>query len=144
MSRFLTLGFMLVAVSVSAQVRPPTAMYVTIRHADLTQRGAAFMGLQDTSTEMFVGSKASVVSRPAVAGAPVSVSSFGIGAWKEGDKARVIVYAIMSDPRAPKKQTETPIATFTLSLGQSRELTETEPWGAAPVLVSASVRPVGN
>ena len=67
-----------------------------------------------------------MVSRPSTPGGKVIASRFKIRAWKESDSARVVVYAVMSDSRAPKKRTETPISTFKLALGESREVTETE------------------
>jgi len=51
-----------------------------------------------------------------------------------------VIYAVMIDDRAPRKETETPIATFAIAIGQSVEVSETEQWGAAHLIVS-TVRP---
>jgi hypothetical protein len=137
--RFLTVSFLLVAATaIASQVppRPKPEMWVIIRQADSLQ-GSAGVGVQHT--EMYVGGGwGGAVARPIVAGSPLAVSSFRIRAWKEGDKARVVVYAVVSDTRAPKGETETPISTFALALGQSHEVTETEPWGAKHVVVNAA------
>jgi hypothetical protein len=65
---------------------------------------------------------------------------FGIGAWKEGDAARVIVYAMLLDTRAPKGRTNTPISTFLITPKQSLEVKEARAWGVLGLVVSADVQ----
>jgi hypothetical protein len=91
--------------------------------------------------EMYVESPFAGVGAPApLRGTAVTGLSFGIRAWKEGDKARVVVYAVLNDPRAPGGKTETPISTFVMAPGQSVEVPETEKWGASRVFVKAALR----
>lgn len=66
--------------------------------------------------------------------------AFSVRAWKEGDRARVMVCARLQDKRAPAGMTETPVATFAITPGQSVEVRESEKWGAPPFLVTATVR----
>ena len=65
---------------------------------------------------------------------------FSIRAWREGDKARVVVYAKLRDRRAPGGSTETPIATFSLAAGESVQVPEAEKWGGGRLAVSAAAR----
>jgi hypothetical protein len=65
---------------------------------------------------------------------------FGIRAWWAGDKARVMVYALLDDPRAPGGRTQTPIAMRDIAPGQSIEISETEKWGASRVVIKAISR----
>jgi hypothetical protein len=65
---------------------------------------------------------------------------FGIRAWWAGDKARVMVYALLDDPRAPSGKTQTPIAIRDIAPGQSTEISETEKWGASRVFIKAVAR----
>jgi len=73
-------------------------------------------------------------------GAGIPPVTFGIRSWREGHKARVIVYAVLDDKRAPGGHTETPIATFTMSPGQSVEVPETEQWSQPRFVVNATSR----
>lgn len=65
------------------------------------------------------------------------VLTFGIRAWKEGQLARVVVYAVLDDPRVPNGYSETPVATFTLARGRYVWVNELTKWGEPPVVVSA-------
>lgn len=65
--------------------------------------------------------------------------TFELGTWKEGDKARVVVYAALSDKRAPEGKTRTPISTFLIGPNESREVKEAHAWGAPGLVVSASL-----
>ena len=65
---------------------------------------------------------------------------FSIRAWREGEKARVVVYAKLRDTRAPGGSTETPIATFSLAAGESVQVPEAEKWGGDRLAVSAAQR----
>ena len=65
---------------------------------------------------------------------------FGIRAWKEAPKARVVVYAVLEDKRAPGGKTETPIATFAISPGDSILVPQPENWGGKRLTVRAALR----
>jgi len=65
---------------------------------------------------------------------------FSVRAWREEDKARVVVYAKLPDKRAPEGSTETPIATFSLAAGESVQVPEAEKWGGDRLTVSAVAR----
>lgn len=65
------------------------------------------------------------------------VLTFGIRSWKEGQLARVVVYAVLDDPRVPEGYSETPIATFTLARGRHVWVNEVTKWGEPPIVVSA-------
>lgn len=65
---------------------------------------------------------------------------FGIRAWWAGDKARVVVYALLDDKRAPGGKSQTPIAIRDIAPPQSIEIAETEKWGASRVFVKAVAR----
>lgn len=61
---------------------------------------------------------------------PPAAGRFQVTAWREGDKVRMVVYAVVSDPRVPNGETQTPIKTVALSVGQWVEVSETQAWGA--------------
>jgi hypothetical protein len=89
---------------------------------------------------MYVGSPfAGVAPNPPQPGSPPELL-FGIRAWQEGDKARVAVYAVLADKRAPDGMTQTPISTFLITPGQSLEVKEAGAWGARGLVVSAERR----
>jgi hypothetical protein len=88
----------------------------------------------DDNPSAFVG-----VGVPPI-GAKSAELAFSVRAWKEGDRARVVVCARLEDKRAPAGMTETPIATFAITPGQSLEVRESEKWGAPRFLVSAARR----
>jgi hypothetical protein len=140
--RLIGISFILVASAsaVASQSLPFPSIAVTLRQLDSPKAWDVAVGVQHN--EFYVtGGSADVPAKPMVAGAKVGPHSFRIRAWREGEKARVVVYAAMLDDRAPKSETETPIATFSIGLGQSVEVSETEKWGAAHVVVGAMVAP---
>lgn len=65
---------------------------------------------------------------------------FTIKAWKEGDRARVVVSARLKDTRAPGGFTETPISTFRIAARESVEVAESQRWGGPRLLLRAFVR----
>jgi hypothetical protein len=69
-----------------------------------------------------------------------AAAEFSIRAWKEGLKARVIVYARLSDDRAPGGATETPIATFAVAPGETMEVPQAERWGGKRMAVTCELR----
>jgi len=62
---------------------------------------------------------------------------FNIRAWSEGQKARVVVYAWLTDDRAPQGATETPIETFVMGLGDTRKVAEADKWGGPRLTLTA-------
>lgn len=66
--------------------------------------------------------------------------TFGMRAWKEGDKARVVVYAVLLDKRAPEGRTQTPISTFLIDPGKAVEVKEPVKWGGTPVTVGSEIQ----
>jgi hypothetical protein len=123
------------ATAIALQASSQAKTIATLRQFDSPNASDAGVAVQQTAFYMD-GPSAGVPARPAVPGAAVSVSSFSLRAWKEGDKARLVVYAVMNDPRAPNGRTETPIATFALGAGESADVREAERWGAARLTVS--------
>jgi len=110
-------------------------MSITIAPSQVTGAEASIPVMRN---EMYVDSRPFVwVGAPPLRGTAVPGLAFGIRAWREGDKARVVVYAMLDDKRAPDGKTQTPIASVGLALGQSVEISETEKWGASRVFVKA-------
>src|SRR4051812_8938360 len=123
MRRLLAVCLVLTAAStlIASQTPPRTTVpLATLRHFDSPKPYDVAVGVQRTAFYMDAPS-ASLPAHPAVPGSAVSASSFSLRAWKEGDNARVVIYAVMDDSRAPKRRTETPIATFVLAVGQSAD-----------------------
>ena len=71
-----------------------------------------------------------------------AAADFKIRAWKEADRARVVVFAVTRAERraGTDRETETQIATFLLAAGDSREVPETSKYAARPVTISARLR----
>lgn len=67
-------------------------------------------------------------------------AEFSIRAWREGEKARVVVYAKLDDPRAPGGSTETPTATFSVAEKETVQVPEAEKWGGPRLAVKAALR----
>jgi hypothetical protein len=141
MRSLFAVGIALAAVSAIAastgqvgQVTQP-GMTVHISH------GAGVGSVPVDRAEMYVGrgpfALVAPSNTPAVA-QPELV--FGLRAWKEGDQARVVVYAVLTDKRAPNGRTETPISTFLIAPKRSMEVKEAQAWGAPGLVVSADVR----
>jgi hypothetical protein len=142
MSRFVPTCFFVVAAATSiaySQTSPQIVTVVGIRQFDSSQPMDAWVELQRTEIYLDAPS-AEVPVRAAVPGATVAASSFRIRAWKEGEAPRVVVYAVMADPRAPRRETETAIATFLLAVGGSMVVSQTQEWGGKPIMVSVSQR----
>jgi hypothetical protein len=66
------------------------------------------------------------------------VAQARVRAWPEGDKTRVIVFAVQNP--APAKYLETPVATFLASPGDPERVVPMEDFGVAPVRVRVSYR----
>jgi hypothetical protein len=117
-----------------AAVATPSAqdsMWVSI--SDGTKR-AALMAVVDQYTTG--GPWAAIPARQA-ADSPLTTDQFRIRAWREGTAARVLVFAV-SVNAATKEERETLIATFPIRIGESVELTQTERYGAAHVVITAT------
>jgi len=116
---------------------PAQAPAITLRNARSTEqpgRGAVFLVWPSgfyLQTPML-----SVAANPLVAGVEPVAQKFNARAWREGNKTRVIVYAIVLDRRSPDGELEKPLATFWINLGQQVEVAETEKWGAEHVIVT--------
>jgi hypothetical protein len=108
-------------------------MTVTIA-TGLTGQVAASIPVRMTEPYV-VGPFAGTSAREAVSERPAL--TFGIRSWKEGQSARVVVYAVLDDPRVPQGHSETPIATFTLRRGRHVWVNEVTKWGEPPMVVSA-------
>jgi hypothetical protein len=125
---------------------PPAQMWLTIGGSQIGGGSGSIPVSQsaiyvDDGPAAFVGAPLSMLPMALPARqAAVAGLSFGIRAWKEGEKARVVVFAALEDKRAPNGRTETPIATFMIAPGQSIEVPQTESWGASRVYVSAALR----
>ena len=61
-----------------------------------------------------------------------------VRAWPEGDRTRVIVFAVQNS--APAKYLETPVATFLASPGDPERVVPMEDFGGAPVRVRVGYR----
>jgi len=120
------------------QQPPQEDIWVTIAPS---QGGGGSAAVRAMRSEIYVegGSAGVGVGRPQP-GAKMTELGFNVRAWKEGGRARVMVYARLEDKRAPTGVTETPIATFTIAPGESVEVRETEKWGAPRYMVSAALR----
>lgn len=129
MRYLLILGLVLATSSVNQPL--PGMVIVTIAPA-ATPNGYASVGV--TQTGMYLGGPFAGVNAKGT-----NDVSFGIRAWHEHDKSRVVVYALFDDNRAPGGKTETPISTFTIVPGQTVDVPEAAKWGGAPVSVTAKV-----
>lgn len=124
------------------QPEPRADMWVNVRTIPATPYGAAHGVLR---SEMYLGGGwIGIGAVPAAEGTPVNARMFRVRAWKEGVNARIVVYAVLDDSRSPKGETETPIKTEALGLGQSVEVTETQAWGAKPFRLNVSREQYGE
>jgi hypothetical protein len=115
---------------------PPSDLWITVEPSG---RPGGQASVRVTKGEMYVDGPAAWVG---VAGQETAADPvlFSIRAWKEGEKARVVVYAKLKDTRAPGGSTETPIATFSLTARETVHVQEAEKWGGTRLAVSATLR----
>lgn len=66
----------------------------------------------------------------------MTAAEFRVRVWQEGQRIRVVVFAII--PEEKDREKETQIATFLIDPGQSIRVTETTRYGAAHVVVRAT------
>lgn len=120
----------------------------SVTHKILAQEPAMTVTIATSLTSPVAASIPVRMTEPYVAGPFVGtaarevrgdrqVLTFGIRSWKEGQLARVVVYAVLDDPRVPEGHSETPIATFTLARGRHVWVNEVTKWGEPPIVVSA-------
>ena len=99
------------------------------------RQGRSRAALEPAGTEPYTGGPwASVPAAALRSDSTASTDAFRIRAWVEAGKTRVVVFAVRRD--APTRETETQIATFLLTPGESRDVVETERYGASHVFVS--------
>lgn len=65
--------------------------------------------------------------------------SFDVRSWMEGDRARVVVTAVLNGRGGPT----TEVCSFFISAGERREVSETERFGAGPITIVASATEPG-
>lgn len=99
-------------------------------------QGKSHASMRAARAEPYSGGPwASVTAKPLRTSEPIA-SEFRIRAWDENGNARVVVYAVVPEPKGREKEAQ--IATFILVAGQSVEVVETERYEAAHVTVSAA------
>jgi hypothetical protein len=102
-------------------------------------QGAGMATVPVQKTEMYLGPPFAFVA-PVKAALTATELTYGIRAWKESDKARVVVYAILNDKRTPNGRSETPISTFLIGPKESLEVKEAHAWGSPGLVVNAELR----
>lgn len=110
-------------------------VWIAIEPIEVPQGASAATRVQRA---MYVGDMGSVAV--GLSAKPLPGLMFTLRAWQEGTGARVVVSARLQDPRAPGGKTESPIATFLMTPGQSVEVRESEAWGAPRLRVTAETR----
>lgn len=124
--------------ALSSQAAPREWNVVVFLPGDATGGTFAMLGLEQT--EFYIGEPSVVVPAKAMPGATLKASHFAIRAWWEAEKIKTVVYAVVADPRAPNDALETPIATYALAIGQRVRVTQTEQWGASPIVLGTLQR----
>ena len=117
-------------------VQAPPDLWITVEPSG---RPGGQASVKVMKAEMYVDGPSAWIG---VAGQQMAADpvGFSIRAWREGERARVVVYAKLKDTRAPGGSTETPIATFPLTARQTVHVPEAEKWGGPPLAVSAALR----
>jgi hypothetical protein len=130
--RYFAMLFALLVAAPSAQA--PT-IWVSI------SEGVRRAGLAPTSESYTTGGPwAAIPAQRLNADSQLSADHFRIRSWFENGAARVVVFAVV-EGSATTRETETLISTFAIKPGDSVEVTQTERYGAAHVVVSASAQP---
>lgn len=111
-------------VAIASQGQPPS-LYVLI--TDQGRKTSESIEVQKSA--FYLGAPSAWIVASATPGSRLD-AGFGVRAWKENGKARIVVFAVLHDQRSPANQTETPIATFALAVGESVEVKEAQAWGA--------------
>jgi len=119
------------SIGLSAQTAPDFKV-------SLLQGGTEGAAVWAQRTEPYQGGPwAGVRALPLKGTAKPTATSFRVRSWKEGTKARVVVFAVARDESAPNGERETQIATFLLEHGESKDVTETAKYRAAPITIRA-------
>jgi hypothetical protein len=135
-------GTLALALSLGGVVHPTTQALSPDASITIAAQAGGRAAVVLERNEFYInGPMAGVGQRPLPCETEPPSLMFVIRAWKEGQKARVVVYASLRDKRAPDGVTETPIATFLLARGEKRDVPEAEKWGGPPVTVSAPRSP---
>jgi hypothetical protein len=138
MNRVFAIG---VVLALAVSTVPAASSVQSGLYVHITQ-GGGVASVPVSRTEMYIDRGPFVWVAPASAprvAQPELV--YGLRAWREdASRARVVVYAILTDKRAPNGRTETPISTFTLAAKESVEVKEAHAWGAPGLVVSAEMR----
>jgi hypothetical protein len=101
-------------------------------------RGRCVGSLRAEMTEPYQGGPWAGMPASCLNDSPqATAKGFRIRAWKEAESARVVVYVVVEDAAAPDKERESQIAIFTLSSGQSVNVTQAGQYNALPFTVSA-------
>ena len=124
--------------ALSSQSAPIEWNVLVSFNEDATGGQFAMLGLEQT--EFYIGEPSVIVPAKAMPGATLKASQFAVRAWREADKIQAVVYAVVPDPIVPNGALETPIATYTLPVGQRVRVTQTEQWGASPIVLSTLQR----
>jgi hypothetical protein len=104
-------------------------------------QGQLRASVEATSTEPYqIGPWAAIPAVPLTTNSHPTTHDFRIRTWTEGGQVRVVVFAVQLDER--EHETETQIDSFLLAADQSKDVTQTERYGAAHVEVSAVVVPL--
>ena len=122
----------LVALLVVSPAAQAPSMWVSISEGP---RRAGLAPVADVYTTG--GPWAAIPAQQLSAASQLTADHFRIRSWFEGSAARVVVFAVSVDATT-KRETETQIATFAISAGDSVDVTQTERYGAAHVVVSAT------
>jgi len=120
----------------SALQAPPPELWITVEPSG---RPGGQASVRAMNAEMYIEGPVAWIGVP---GQETSADPvfFSIRAWREGEKARVVVYARLKDPRAPGGSTETPIATFPLAAKETVHVPEAEKWGGPRLAVTAALQ----
>ena len=132
MRRMFAISFIVIGtVTVSSQ--PAPGERTILLSQDRPGGVNVMLGLKQSA--FYLGEPSASVPADAIKGVALAASRFTIRTWQEGDNAKVVIYAVVSAAQTPKGELETPIAMYSLAPRQSVRVTETEQWGAAPVLI---------
>src|SRR6185295_5562148 len=141
MHRLLALALTMVAASVSAQVPGPSGVNQIL----VTQQGSRSTNyiVEAEGTNFYLGEPAVIVRGETLPNAKPRASQFKVRAWHEGDHARVVISAVVTDPQAPARELETAIATYPVywNGGAPVQVSEMAEWGAGQMQLRA-VKPL--
>jgi hypothetical protein len=128
-----------VALLVALLVAVPSAQAPSMRVSITEGERGAWVG---PMSEPYItgGPWAAIPAQPLTPRSVLTAYAFRIRSWHEGSAARVLVLAVTRDAASNAEQ-DTQIATFLLKAGEAVEVTQTERYGAAHVVITASEAP---